>query len=141
MNVTYEMKKIYGNEIYTSAYLMDQEAVERIEASYQEAWDGGRGFTPATMFGPRGDAEVELAACAAQMQNDLKELVAKAWLVCYGRDEISKLCQLLYKGPSHQYTRICLVGDLALDVEDIVRGWNDLHRDERPVYLPDPDIG
>lgn len=141
MNVAHELKKIHGNEIYTAAYLMDQEAVERIEASYQEAWDSGSGFTPATMFGLRGDVETELAACAGQMQSALKDLIVKRWLSSYEREEITTLCNLLLKGPQHQYTCVRLVGDLEIDAGDIARSWSDLHRDERPVYPPDPDIG
>lgn len=141
MNVTHEMKKIYGNEIYTAAYLMDQEAVERIEASCQEAWDGGRGFTHATMFGPRGDTEAELAACAAQMQNALKKLVVKGWLLKYTRDEIITLCNLLLRGPQNRYTRICLVDDLEMTAVDIAADWNGVHPDESPIYPPDPENG
>lgn len=141
MNVTQETKKIYGNEVYTAAYIMDQSAVEKIESSYQDAWDKGEGFTPRSMFGRPEDSDAEKMACVKQMQDSLIGVVKRGWLLRYSRDEMSALCGLLHKGPMRQHTRVCLIGDFELDVEEIVRGWNDLHQDERPVYLPDPDIG
>lgn len=141
MNITHELKKIFGNEIYTAAYLMNQEAVEQIETAYQEAWDSGNGFTPATMFRPRKNDDAEMNVCAAQMQNALKKLVMKEWLFKYTRDEIITLCNLLLKGPQERHTRICLVDDLEITAVDIAIEWNGAHPDESPIYLPGPDIG
>lgn len=141
MDVTHEMKKIYGNEVYTAAYMMNQLAVEKIESSYQDAWDKGEGFTPCSMFGRAEDSDVEKMACAKQMQDSLMGVVKREWLLRYSRDDMSVLCGLLYKGPMRQHTRVCLVGNFELDVADIAREWNDLHPDERSIHLPDPDIG
>lgn len=137
MNVTDVMKRTYGNEVYTAAYLMDQQAVEQIESAYQEAWDSGTGFAPVSMF----DDESEIKTCVKQMHGSLKNLVTKAWLNRYTRDEITALCGLLLKGPYERHTRIRLVSDVEVDADDIAREWSKSHPDESPVYLPGHDIG
>lgn len=141
MSVSDALKKLFGNEVYTAAYLMNQESVEQIETAYQEAWDSGKGFTFATMFSPRKDDNAEMNVCAAQMQNALKKLVMKEWLSKYTRDEIITLCNLLLKGPQRRYTRVCLVDDLEMTAVDIAIEWNGVHPDESPIYPPDPEIG
>lgn len=141
MNVTDMMNGIHGNEVYTAAYLMNQETVEQIEATYQEAWDSGRGFTATTMFSPRTDDEIEMKICANQMLASLKNLVKKEWLARYTRDEITVLCGMLLKGPQKRYTRVRLIADLEMTINDIALEWNDANPKESPIYLPDPDIG
>lgn len=141
MNVADAMKGIYGNELYTAAYIMDQAEAARIEAAYQEAWDSGNGFTAGTMFCRRQDEAAELEICCKQMRASLEDLVTRGWLSRYNREEICSLCNLLAKGPGRQYTRVCLVADLAMDAMDIAREWSKLHPDDRPVLPPDPDIG
>lgn len=142
INVMDAMKEIYGNEVYTAALMMDRAAVKSIETAYQEAWDSGAGFSPATMFCNRSeDSEDEISGCARQILNSLKGIVAKAWLSQYSREEIVAICNLLVKGPRGIYTHICLVTDLEMDLGDIAREWSNLHKDEPAVYPPDPDIG
>ena len=139
IDIMYETKRRYTNDIYTAAYIMDPAGVDALKQTYQDIWNSGMGFSPAAMFSPRKDDEKELELGCIQLQGDLKKLVIKTWLLRYRREEIEELCRLLIKGPQHRYTRVCLVPGLELDAQDIVNEWNNTHQNEHPIYLPDPD--
>lgn len=139
INIMYETKRRYTNNVYTAAYIMDPAGVDALERTYQDIWDNGMGFSPAAMFSPRQDDEKELELGCLQLQGDLERMVIKAWVCRYQRGEIEEFCRLLLKGPQHSYTRVCLVPGLELSVQDIVNVWNNAHQNESPVYLPDPD--
>lgn len=139
INMMDETKRRYTNDIYTAAHIMDPAGVDDLERAYQDVWDSGKGFSAAAMFSYRKDDEKEMELGCLQIQGDLKRLVVKAWMHRYCRDEIVELCRLLIKGPQHRYTRVCLVSGLELDANDIAREWSDVHQNEQPVYLHDPD--
>lgn len=139
IEIAMETKKRYTNDIFTAAYIMDAAGVDKLERTYQELWDSGTGFSTSTMLSPRQDDEKELELCCLQFQGALKQLVIKAWLRRYRREEIEKLCRMLLKGPQHRYTRICLVSGLELSLEEVVIEWNNIHQNEPPIYLPAPD--
>lgn len=141
INIMDETKRRHTNDIYTAAYIMDPAGVDALERTYQNIWDNGMGFSPAAMFSPRQDDEKELELGCLQLQEDLRKLVIKVWLRRYRRNEIEELCRLLLKGPQKRYTRVRLIADLEMTIDDIALEWNDANPNECPIYLPDPDIG
>lgn len=139
MNITEEMKRVYGGSVHLAAWSIDKDEVNRIEAKYQAAWDSGKpfGYPEALMLnGKRQDDEKELKICVGRFYSDLKGIILKNWLHRYTHEEMAAFSSLLYKGTIYSDAdaiKVTIIADLTLTVQDLIHEWNAAHEGEEPI--------